>query len=156
MHPPRFVVRRDGALNRLSADHGRFTGKHASTIQRRACEEFSPIATADARRERRRIIQQTVAMGPAWESFGVQPLHAVRTPSAKNNLQNGTRHGARTIRQLEQNLTHRDALTPDHATLFRALSARANYLSQDRPDVAFPQRNSVDTLQYPLSTATSA
>ena len=35
---------------------------------------------------------------------------------------------------MEQDLTHREALTPENATLFRALSARANYLSQDRPD----------------------
>ena len=28
-------------------------------------------------------------------------------------------------------------LSPENATLFRALAARANYLSQDRPDCAF-------------------
>ena len=48
----------------------------------------------------------------------------------------GARKGAKAVKKLERICTSGD-LSPEEATVFRALSARANYLVQDRPDIAF-------------------
>ena len=62
-------------------------------------------------------------------------LSAVRTPSTKNEFK--ARQGAKAVKKLERLESASETLTPDEATTYRALSARANYLAQDRPDVAF-------------------
>lgn len=45
-----------------------------------------------------------------------------------------SRQGAKRIRKREQSLADGLVLTPANAALYRALSARANYLAQDRAD----------------------
>ena len=47
------------------------------------------------------------------------------------------RRGAKTVKKIEQNVPDHQKLTPEEATTYRALSARCNYLSQDRPGIAF-------------------
>ena len=59
---------------------------------------------------------------------------ANRTPGVKNK--HAGRQGAKAVKKLERVSSSGD-LTPAEATAFRALSARANYLAQDRPDIAF-------------------
>ena len=61
-------------------------------------------------------------------------MAAARTPSTKQKY--GARKGAKAVKKLER-LSTSGNLTPSEATVFRALSARANYLAQDRPDIAF-------------------
>ena len=63
------------------------------------------------------------------------PVCAVRTPSAKPKY--GARKGAKAVKKLERLESQAHSLCPEEATMFRALSARANYLAQDRPDIAF-------------------
>lgn len=58
---------------------------------------------------------------------------AVRTPSTKKKGAN--RQGAKAVKKLERVSSTGD-LNPHEATMFRAFSARANYLAQDRPDIA--------------------
>ena len=60
-------------------------------------------------------------------------LMAVRTPSTKKKGAN--RQGAKAVKKLERVSSTGD-LNPHEATMFRAFSARANYLAQDRPDIA--------------------
>ena len=60
---------------------------------------------------------------------------AVRTASAKKK--NAGRHGAKAVKKLEMAGNATDLLTPEQATTFRALSARGNYLAQDRVDISF-------------------
>ena len=62
-------------------------------------------------------------------------VSAVRTPSTKNKFK--ARQGAKAVKKLERLESASETLIPDEATTYRALSARANYLAQDRPDVAF-------------------
>ena len=62
-------------------------------------------------------------------------MHAARTVSTKNKYQK--RKGAKAVKQMERLESTSFALSPGEATLYRALSARANYLAQDRPDIAF-------------------
>ena len=59
---------------------------------------------------------------------------AARTKSAKKK--GPARKGAKAVKKLERVSSEGD-LNPQEATTFRALSARANYLAQDRPDIAF-------------------
>ena len=61
-------------------------------------------------------------------------LNAVRTPGVNNK--HAKRQGAKAVKKLERIHSSGD-LSPVEATGFRALSARANYLAQDRPDLAF-------------------
>ena len=68
------------------------------------------------------------------QSDETQRIHAARTPSAKKKGPN--RQGAKAVKKLER-VSGTGDLNPTEATLFRALSARANYLAQDRPDLAF-------------------
>ena len=51
-----------------------------------------------------------------------------------------SRQGAKRIRRLEQSAADGLRLAPENATLYGALSAQANYLAQDRPDVAFASK----------------
>jgi len=60
---------------------------------------------------------------------------AVRTQSAKAKF--AGRKGAKAVKKLERLQSTSHALSPEEATMYRALSARANYLAQDRPDIAF-------------------
>ena len=53
----------------------------------------------------------------------------------KNKIK--ARQGAKAVKKLERLESASAVLTPEEATTYRALSARANYLAQDRPDVAF-------------------
>ena len=62
---------------------------------------------------------------------------AMRTPSAKPKWGKPARQGTKMVKKLEQTMAEGLTLTPANATLYRALSARANYLSQDMPDLSF-------------------
>ena len=44
------------------------------------------------------------------------------------------------MKYLEQATSHENKLTPQGASVYRALSARCNYLSQDRPDLAYASK----------------
>ena len=64
---------------------------------------------------------------------------AVRTPPANNNKYQ-KRSGAKATKKLEQLESVGHELNPKEATVFRALSARANYLAQDRIDIAYSSK----------------
>ena len=61
-------------------------------------------------------------------------VYANRTPPAKGAK---GRHGAKKVKKLEQLASQSYALCPEEATMYRALAARANFLAQDRVDIAF-------------------
>ena len=63
-------------------------------------------------------------------------LCATRTPSAKKKY-GPARAGAKQVKAMERLESSGPTLNSAEATIFRALSARANYLAQDRPDIAF-------------------
>jgi hypothetical protein len=66
----------------------------------------------------------------------VDCILAVCTPPANNNKYQ-KRSGAKATKKLEQLESVGHELNPKEATVFRALSARANYLAQDRVDIAY-------------------
>ena len=48
--------------------------------------------------------------------------------------------GAKRAKQLEMAEDASGDLCPEDATMYRALSARCNYLSQDRPDISYASK----------------
>ena len=66
----------------------------------------------------------------------VDSISAVRTPPANANKYK-KRLGAKASKNLEKLESVGFELNPTEATLYRALSARCNYLAQDRCDIAF-------------------
>lgn len=84
-------------------------------------------------------------------------VYATRTPAAKKTY-GPNRQGAQRAKSMERLASFGYELAPEEATMFRTLAARANFLAQDRPDVAFatkelcrefsvPNRNSFATLK---------
>jgi hypothetical protein len=61
---------------------------------------------------------------------------AAKTPPAKK-FQGAKRKGAKAVKKMERAANADFLLDREEATMFRALSARANFLAQDRPDVNF-------------------
>ena len=68
-----------------------------------------------------------------------QPVFAARTKPADSNKYK-KRLGAKTAKKLELSENSAFELSPADATMYRALAARCNYLSQDRPDIAFSSK----------------
>ena len=64
-------------------------------------------------------------------------IYAARTPPTATKFQQ-KRKGARKVKDVEKAKALADGpFTPKSATLYRAVSARGNYLSQDRVDISF-------------------
>ena len=66
-------------------------------------------------------------------------IFAARTKPV-TNAKHKKRVGAKTAKKLEMSENGTHALSPQDATTYRALAARCNYLSQDRPDLAFSSK----------------
>ena len=75
--------------------------------------------------------------GPCSLQGTVDRLNAVRTKPIKKGHPGAKRQGARAVKQLERAANAEFLLSREEATLYRALSARANFLSQDKPDINF-------------------
>ena len=78
-------------------------------------------------------------------------LCATRTPPAKKT--GPARAGAKKAKQLERLHSAGPILDPEEATAFRALFARANYLAQDRPDIAFATKELCRDFAQPTRTS---
>ena len=68
-----------------------------------------------------------------------QQIFAARTKPVEANKYK-KRLGAKTAKKLELSEDAAFELSPSDATMYRALAARCNYLSQDRPDIAFSSK----------------
>ena len=64
-------------------------------------------------------------------------LCATRTKPAYKGPPGAKRQGAKAVKKMERAANADFLLTREEATMFRALSARANFLSQDKPDINF-------------------
>ena len=82
------------------------------------------------------VVEQQVAGHRVVEdtALGLSYVAAIRTPSAKKKMQK--RQGARYAKRIEITADEHDTLSPEAATSYRARTARANYLSQDRIDIS--------------------
>ena len=86
-------------------------------------------------------LRHVLCEGTAWEeptSVVLDRLCAIsKVPKKHDPRFKKKRLGAKKVKTLERLETKGDLLAGEAATLFRALTARANYLALDRPDVAF-------------------
>ena len=65
-------------------------------------------------------------------------LFAAQTGKPANKFKK--RAGAKAVKAFEREVGAVDKLGPDDATTFRAISARSNYLAQDRPDASYSSK----------------
>ena len=91
----------------------------------------SPMAPPQAPLSRRSIVVAAAMTKP------------VKKPTAKK------RAGAKATKKLERLVSKGFELEPAEATMFRALSACANYLSQDRPDISYPGKELCREFAFP-------
>ena len=130
-----FVVRRDVTLKNISAGADAYTGKSKRVMDKRWAQysrQHNAHTAADRRRE---IWHIDATFGNAWEAH--ENMFAVRTPSSRKPWDKNSRQGAKRVKKFERLEKDGPELSPADATMFRALAARANYLAQDRPDLAF-------------------
>ena len=90
------------------------------------------------------MLHAVLVDGPAWEPKSSERLRdweheqhgrtLVSAVKTKNNQKAPSRLGARQVRDFERIHSEGEQLSQEESTLFRALAARANYLSLDRPD----------------------
>ena len=124
-------------------------------LQPRRTEKSDPIRAAQTSSDRSSDSRGT-SHGPALAA-GASSVNAVRTaPATKKYGQK--RAGAKAVKRMEQESAEYK-LSSEDATNFRALSARGNFLSQDRADInyatkelcrefAIPNRNSQRRLKH--------
>ena len=80
------------------------------------------------------------------------PIMAART-KPKVPAKYKQRMGAKKAQQLELSSDSGHTLSPANATLYRALAAWCNYLSQDRPDLAFSSKELCREFSVPTMTS---
>ena len=140
-HPCRLIPTRHGKFKVVSKDLDAFTGNNAAVMARRRSELNCSWKYEVINTERVKWISHFLTRNNPWDHDDcdeeVSPITAaVRTPPAHNKWQQ-KRLGAKKVKQLEKLSSEAHTLNSQDATMFRAVSARANYLSQDRPDIAF-------------------
>jgi len=81
-------------------------------------------------------------------------ISATRTPPINTNKY-AKRVGAKKAKKLEiaDNAAASDRLTSSEATMYRALSARFHYLSQDRPDISYSSKELCREFAVPTVTS---
>ena len=152
---PHLIVATSTGWKRIPSRSDPFTGKSSGVMKARHIELSRHFGSQEARRRRRRrrLIKQYSHSSPmdissdestsmAVEPAANQPVFANRTKPEKSSKYQ-KRVGAKTAKKLELAENSSFELSPADATMYRALAARCNYLSQDRPDIAFfPARSS--------------
>ena len=83
--------------------------------------------------ERRRILRRALLNGAAWEA---RPEDLIATVSKKKKFEK-KRLGTKAVKAAERLSDASGNLDAESATMYRALSARVNYLANDKPDIAF-------------------
>ena len=158
-HPRTLAATSDG-WRQVSALADPFTSKSPEIMAARHQKIFTPEARRRIQEYRTSILKgyieklrvQTLSRSPGYRREG---LNAIRTPPAKRSA--AKRAGAKAVKAMER-LTSEYVLGPEEATNFRALSARSNFLAQDRGDIqystkelcrefAVPNRNSYNRLK---------
>ena len=77
------------------------------------------------------VLKHVLREGAAWETQTSDLINAVSKKFKPKRI------GVRAAKAAEKLKTATGILSPENATTFRALAARANYLALDRPDVSF-------------------
>ena len=76
------------------------------------------------------VLKHVLREGAAWETQTSDLINAVSKKFKPKRI------GVRAAKAAEKLKTATGILSPENATTFRALAARANYLALDRPDIS--------------------
>ena len=106
---------------------------------------FDAARMDSAHRKRFELVSSVFLHGSPWEREAIDELIddrdnlvlALRTPSARGPQAHKSSFGAKAVKSIRHSNESGELLTQAPATTFRALAARANFLSQDCPDLAF-------------------
>ena len=124
---PRYIAATSDGWRTVSAHADPFTSKSGIIMRSRCARIHNEERQNKARNDRRGILRLLHAKL-------VSALYAIRTAPAKKH--GAKRAGAKKVKAMER-IPDAYTLSPEDATNFRALSARANFLSQDRTDIGF-------------------
>ena len=145
LHPRGFVidVDADGCtfVKRLKEYRDPFTGIHVDRLKRRVAQIHRDSAA------RRKVLRKVLVNGSAWEPSIESLIAAV---SKKNKFQQ-KRMGTKAVKAAERLADTSGELVGESATMYRALSARINYLSIDRPDLAYTAKELCRDFAHPTS-----
>ena len=139
-HPSKFVFQKDGRLLKLLNSDDPNCGVSRKEISARRRQRTTDTLA------RSRILRETLVNGPAWEVSTAEMILKVSKKTFKPK-----RVGAKAAKALEFD-SKGEVLTASEATLFRALAARANYLSMDRPECAFATKELCRFFATPTKT----
>ena len=134
-HPTGFVFTKSGAMKSISISADPCTGKSHRIMKNRRAQYASKFSSKRSLKKRQHIWDMWARLGNAWETSSCEM--GVRAPSARSEWDKGTRRGPKVMRRIERAEDDSPELTPSEATDVRALAARANYISQNRPDCAY-------------------
>ena len=125
VHPKLLVASRHGKLIPMKAHGDPYTGRSKKVMEQRK------VRLGITGRRRRDILEHVLENGAAWEVPIDQVLDRVFAVKKKSRL------GSKAVKQAEKLESKGLELNAAEATNYRAMAARANYLSLDRPDLAF-------------------
>ena len=142
---PRFLAATREGWKGVSSHADPFTAKSGAVMQSRHAKLFDRAARQEAKAIRRTVLSQfiqTLRTHALITERGFDPhgeleppkVCAIRTPPAKKPQTK--RAGAKAVKQMER-VSSEYTLSSEDATTYRALSARANFLSQDRGDIQY-------------------
>ena len=137
-HPKLIVATRHGWFRRVQAGADPYTGRNPERMNRRKSQAKSEIdfEQVTSVRESAIIASMTWSKMQHEVVLANSMLYASKTPPSHNKWQK-KRLGAKKVKRMEKLSSEGHELNPEDATLFRAVSARANYLAQDRPDISY-------------------
>ena len=108
--------------------------KDVSKVQTFKCLSM-PDSHTDARRAL--ILRDVLINGAAWQVRTSTIVGDLLCAMTKKKKFTKKRIGAKAVKSIERLTSVGEVLNGEEATLYRALAARANYLSLDRPEIAF-------------------
>ena len=83
------------------------------------------------------VLEQVLLDGPAWETSSAERLELFSMAVTRKKQKPMKRLGAKRVKQMERLVSEGEVLNAEESTAYRALAARANYLTLDRPDTGF-------------------
>ena len=141
---PRFLASTAEGWKAASAHSDPYTSKAGLVMRERCAKAYSPERKVASRDYRRALLEGLQAASSLMKKTvsalrSDNQVMAARTKPAVSNKYAVKRQGAKAVKKMEQ-IPDSYLLSSIDATTFRALSARANYLSQDRPDINYASK----------------
>ena len=126
-HPTEFVITRHGTFKQTRPGVDAYTAKSPKVMERRRRTERLQVASGPNKRD---ILRHVLLEGAAWEQSKEEIMAHLCALKKKGRV------GAKAVKQAERLESKSFELDPEEATNYRALAARANYLSLDRIELA--------------------